>query len=41
VTPNPPDSFTRLESKKVILVQFPGEEEKKWLKIFQDLFKSR
>ncbi len=41
VTPNPPDSFTRLESKKVILVQFPGEEERKWLKLFQDLFKPK
>lgn len=41
VTPNPPDSFTRLEAKKVILVQFPGEEEKKWLKTFQDLFRQR
>jgi iron(III) transport system substrate-binding protein len=41
VTPNPPDSFTRLESKKVILVQFPGDEEKKWLKLFQDLFRPR
>ena len=41
VTPNPPESFTRLESKKVILVQSSSEEEKKWLKIFQDLFKPR
>jgi iron(III) transport system substrate-binding protein len=41
VTPNPPDSFTRLEGKKVVLVQFPGEEEKKWLKLFQDLFRPR
>lgn len=41
VQPNPPDSFTRLESKKVILIQFSGEEEKKWLKLFQDLFKPR
>jgi iron(III) transport system substrate-binding protein len=41
VTPNPPDSFTRLESKKIILVQFSGEEEKKWLKLFSDLFKPR
>jgi iron(III) transport system substrate-binding protein len=41
VTPNPPDSFTRLESKKVILIQFSGEEEKKWLKLFQDLFRPR
>ena len=41
VTPNPPDSFTRLESKKVVLVQFAGDDEKKWLKTFQDLFKPR
>jgi iron(III) transport system substrate-binding protein len=41
VTPNPPDSFTRLEGKKVVLVQFPGDEEKKWLKLFQDLFRPR
>jgi iron(III) transport system substrate-binding protein len=41
VTPNPPDTITRLESKKVILVQFPGEEERKWLKTFQDLFKPK
>jgi iron(III) transport system substrate-binding protein len=41
VTPNPPDSFTRLESKEVILVQFAGDDEKKWLKTFQDLFKPR
>jgi iron(III) transport system substrate-binding protein len=41
VAPNPPDSFTRLESKKVIPIQFSGEEEKKWLKLFQDLFKPR
>ena len=41
VAPNPPDSFTRLESKKVILVQFSGEEEKKWLKLFKDLFNPR
>jgi iron(III) transport system substrate-binding protein len=41
VTPNPPDSFTRLEGHKIILVQFPGEEEKKWMKLFQDLFKPR
>jgi iron(III) transport system substrate-binding protein len=41
VTPNPPDAISRLESKKVILVQSSSEEEKKWLKIFQDLFKPR
>jgi iron(III) transport system substrate-binding protein len=41
VTPNPPDSFTRLESKKIVLVQFAGDDEKKWLKLFQDLFKPR
>ena len=37
----PPDSFTRLESKRVILIQFPGEEEKKWIKLFSELFKPR
>ena len=41
VTPNPPDTITRLESKKIILVQFPGEEERKWLRTFQDLFKPK
>jgi len=41
VTPNPPDAITRLESKKVILVQSSSEEEKKWLKTFQELFKPR
>jgi iron(III) transport system substrate-binding protein len=41
VTPNPPDSYQRVEGHKVILVQFPGEEERKWLKLFSELFKPR
>lgn len=41
VTPNPPDAIQRLESKKIILVQFPGEDERKWLKMFQDIFKPK
>ena len=41
VTPNPPDSFQRLESKKVILIQFSGEEEKKWLRLFKEQFQPR
>ena len=41
VTPNPPDSFTRLEAKKVILIQFSGEEERKWLNLFKDSFRPR
>ena len=41
VTPNPPDSFQRLEAKKVILIQFSGEEEKKWLRLFKEQFQPR
>ncbi len=41
VTPNPPDAITKLGSKKVILTQFVGDDEKKWQKTFQELFKPR
>jgi ABC-type Fe3+ transport system substrate-binding protein len=41
VTPNPPDTIKRLEQKKIIPVDVSPEEEKKWLKTFQDLFKPR
>jgi iron(III) transport system substrate-binding protein len=41
VTPNPPDAITKLGSKKVILTQFVGDDEKKWTKTFQELFKAR
>jgi iron(III) transport system substrate-binding protein len=41
VTPNPPDTIKRIEQKKIIAVDVSPEEEKKWLKTFQDLFKPR
>ncbi len=41
VTPNPPDAITKLGSKKIILTQFVGDDEKKWQKAFQELFKAR
>jgi iron(III) transport system substrate-binding protein len=41
VTPNPPDAITRLGQHKIIVVDFPGEEEKKWQRTFQELFRPR
>jgi iron(III) transport system substrate-binding protein len=41
VTPNPPDAIAKLGQKKIIVVNFPGDEEKKWQKMFQELFKPR
>jgi iron(III) transport system substrate-binding protein len=41
VTPNPPDAITRLGARKIIVVDFPGEEEKKWQRTFQELFRPR
>jgi iron(III) transport system substrate-binding protein len=41
VTPNPPDAVTRLGQHKIIVVDFPGDDEKKWQRTFQDLFRSR
>ena len=41
VTPNPPDAVTRLAGHKIIVVDFPGEEEKKWQRTFQELFRPR
>jgi iron(III) transport system substrate-binding protein len=41
VTPNPPDAITRLGQRKIVVVNFPGDEEKKWQKTFQELFKPR
>jgi iron(III) transport system substrate-binding protein len=41
VMPNPPDAITKLGQRKVIVVDFPGEEEKKWQRTFQDLFRPR
>ena len=41
VTPNPPDALTRLGQRKVVPVIFSAEEEKRWQKTFQDLFRHR
>ena len=41
VVPNPADAITRLGQRKVIVVDFPGEDEKKWQRTFQDLFRPR
>jgi iron(III) transport system substrate-binding protein len=41
VMPNPPDAITRLGQRKLIVVDFPGDEEKKWQRTFQDLFRPR
>jgi hypothetical protein len=41
VTPNPPDALKRLEGRKVIAAEFPGEEEKKWQRDFQQIFRRR
>jgi iron(III) transport system substrate-binding protein len=41
VTPNPPDVIKRLEQKKIIAVDVSPEEEKKWQKTFQELFRPR
>jgi iron(III) transport system substrate-binding protein len=41
VLPNPPDALTRLGQRKFIVVDFPGDEEKKWQRTFQDLFRPR
>jgi iron(III) transport system substrate-binding protein len=41
VMPNPPDAITRLGQRKIVVVDFPGDEEKKWQRTFQDLFRPR
>jgi iron(III) transport system substrate-binding protein len=41
VMPNPPDAIARLGDHKIIVVDFPGDEEKKWQRTFQELFRSR
>ncbi len=41
VTPNPPDAIKRLEQKKIVAVYVSPEEEKKWQKSFQELFRPR
>jgi iron(III) transport system substrate-binding protein len=41
VTPNPPDAITRLGDHKIIVIDFPGDDEKKWQRTFQELFRLR
>ncbi len=41
VTPNPPDAVTKLGGHKVVTVVFAAEDEKKWQKTFQDLFRKK
>ena len=41
VMPNPPDAISKLGQRKIIVVDFPGDDERKWQRTFQDLFRSR
>ena len=41
VTPNPADAVSKLGAHKVVTVIFSAEEEKKWQKTFQDLFRKK
>jgi len=41
VAPNPADAIEKLGQRKIIVVDFPGDEEKKWQRTFQDLFRAR
>jgi iron(III) transport system substrate-binding protein len=41
VTPNPPDVIKRLQEKKIVAVDVSPEEEKKWQRTFQELFRPR
>jgi iron(III) transport system substrate-binding protein len=41
VTPNPPDAITRLSAGKIVPVATGAEEERKWQKVFQELFRRR
>ncbi len=41
VTPNPPDAVTKLGAHQIVTVVFSAEEEKKWQKTFQDMFRRK
>ncbi len=41
VMPNPADAISKLGQRKIIVVDFPGDDERKWQRTFQDLFRSR
>ena len=41
VTPNPPDAITKLGARKIVPVVFTTDDERKWQKTFQDLFRKK
>lgn len=41
VTPNPPDAISKLGERKVVATLFSADDEKKWQKTFQDLFRQK
>jgi hypothetical protein len=41
VTPNPPDALTRLKGRTIIPVVFGPEDERKWKRQFDELFRPR
>lgn len=41
VTPNPPDAITKLAGTKVVAVSSSAEEERKWQRVFQEIFRPR
>jgi iron(III) transport system substrate-binding protein len=41
VEPNPPDLNARIGNAKVVPVSLDGEQEKKWTKLFSEIFKDR
>jgi iron(III) transport system substrate-binding protein len=41
VAPNPPDAISRLQGKKLIAVQMGSDDERKWRRTFQELFRPR
>ena len=41
VTPNPPDAITKLAGRKVVPVVFSADDERRWQKTFQELFRKK
>ena len=41
VTPNPPEALTRLDGRKIVATQFSPEEERKWQRTFESIFKQK
>jgi len=40
VPPNPPDEVTKLGARKIIVTHFTPQEQQKWLRTFNELFKA-